>query len=160
MHGKGLAYNYTIYTGFPGEEPGCQCRRHETQIPSLGPEDPLEAGIAMYSSILAWRIPWTEEPGRLESIGLHRRTRLKRLAVPTPFICKPINPESITLNLLLQQALRDLTLGHYLLAVISARTGTRNLGIGLIPRTFKIIQTSYTYICLFWFVHSLPWKPQ
>ena len=39
---------------------------------SLGEEDPLEEGKATHSSILAWRIPWTEEPGRLLSIGLHR----------------------------------------------------------------------------------------
>ena len=35
----------------------------ETQVQSLGPEDPLEEGMATHSSILAWRIPWTEEPG-------------------------------------------------------------------------------------------------
>ena len=38
-------------------------------VPSLGLEDPLEEGTAAHSSILAWRIPWTEEPGRLQSIG-------------------------------------------------------------------------------------------
>ena len=37
----------------------------ETQVRSLGQEDPLEEGMAIYSSILAWRSPWTEEPGRL-----------------------------------------------------------------------------------------------
>ena len=37
----------------------------ETQIPSLDQEDPLEKEMATHSSILAWRIPWTEEPGRL-----------------------------------------------------------------------------------------------
>jgi len=37
----------------------------ETQVQSLGWEDPLEKGMANHSSILAWRIPWTEEPGRL-----------------------------------------------------------------------------------------------
>ena len=41
----------------------------ETQVQSLGWEDPLEEGMATHSSILAWRIPWTEEPGRLQSIG-------------------------------------------------------------------------------------------
>ena len=40
----------------------------ETQVPSLGWEDPLEKGMATHSSILAWRIPWTEEPGRLQSL--------------------------------------------------------------------------------------------
>ena len=42
------------------------------QAQSLGQEDPLEEGKATHSSILAWRIPWTEEPGRLQSIGLQR----------------------------------------------------------------------------------------
>ena len=42
---------------------------HEVWVPSLGQEDPLEDGMATYSSILAWRIPWTEELGRLQSIG-------------------------------------------------------------------------------------------
>ena len=37
-----------------------------------GSEDPLEEGMATHSSILAWRIPWTEEPGGLQSIGSHR----------------------------------------------------------------------------------------
>ena len=44
----------------------------ETQVQSLGQEDPLEKGMATYFSILAWRIPWTEKPGRLQSMGLHR----------------------------------------------------------------------------------------
>ena len=39
---------------------------------SLGQEDPLEEGMAAHSSVLAWRIPWTEEPGRLQSIGAQR----------------------------------------------------------------------------------------
>ena len=41
----------------------------ETQVPSLGEEDPLEKKMATYSSILAWKIPWTEESGRLQSMG-------------------------------------------------------------------------------------------
>ena len=44
----------------------------ETQVQSLGWEDPLEKGIATHSSILAWRIPWTEEPGGLQSMGSQR----------------------------------------------------------------------------------------
>ena len=44
----------------------------ETWVQSLGQEDPLEEGMATYSSILAWRIPWTEEPGRLQTMGLQR----------------------------------------------------------------------------------------
>ena len=44
----------------------------ETQVPSLGEEDPLEKKMATYSSILARKIPWTEEPGGLQSIGSQR----------------------------------------------------------------------------------------
>ena len=54
--------------GFPGgvsgKEPTCWCWRHkETQVQSLGQEDPLKEGMATHSGILAWRISWTEEPG-------------------------------------------------------------------------------------------------
>ena len=44
----------------------------ETQVLSLDQEDPLEKGMATHSSILAWRISWTEEPGRLQSMGPQR----------------------------------------------------------------------------------------
>ena len=44
----------------------------ETRVQSLGQEDPLEKGIANHSSILAWRIPWTEEPGGLQFMGSQR----------------------------------------------------------------------------------------
>ena len=44
----------------------------ETHVQFLDQEDPLEEGMATHSSILAWRIPWTEEPGRLQSMGLQR----------------------------------------------------------------------------------------
>ena len=44
----------------------------ETQVQSLGWEDPLEEEMATHSSILAWKIPWTEEPGRLRSVGSQR----------------------------------------------------------------------------------------
>ena len=44
----------------------------ETPVCFLGQEDPLEKGMATHSSILAWRIPWTEEPGGLQSMGLQR----------------------------------------------------------------------------------------
>ena len=44
----------------------------ETWVRSLGQEDPLEKGMATHSSILAWRLPWTEEPGGLQSMGSQR----------------------------------------------------------------------------------------
>ena len=48
--------------------PGMQ----ETQVGSLGWEDPLEKGMATHSGVLAWRIPWREEPGGLQSMGWQR----------------------------------------------------------------------------------------
>ena len=47
----------------------------ERDILSLGQEGPLEEGMATHSSILAWRVPWTEELGRLQSMGLQRTRR-------------------------------------------------------------------------------------
>ena len=72
--GKSLtvAHKYTTFVnpgGASGKEPACQYRRH---IRSLGGKDPLEKGMATHSSILAWKIPWTEEPSRLQSTGLQR----------------------------------------------------------------------------------------
>ena len=49
----------------------------ETQVQSLGWEDPLEKSMATHSSILAWRIPWPEESGRLQSMGSQSWTQLK-----------------------------------------------------------------------------------
>ena len=48
----------------------------EAQVRALGWEDPLEKEMAIHSSTIAWKIPWTEEPGRLQSMGLQGRTRL------------------------------------------------------------------------------------
>ena len=62
--------------GFPGgasgKESTRQCRRHEMQVRSLVWEDPLEKEMATHSSILTWRIPWTEELGELQSMGSKR----------------------------------------------------------------------------------------
>ena len=49
----------------------------ETRVRSLGREDPLKEGTATHSSILAWRIPWTEEPSGLQSMGYKRQTQLR-----------------------------------------------------------------------------------
>ena len=46
--------------------------RKLTWVQSLGQEDALEKGLATLSSVLAWRVPWTEEPGGIQSIGFHR----------------------------------------------------------------------------------------
>ena len=62
--------------GFPGgsvvKNPPAMQELQETKVGSLGWEDPLEEGMATHSSILAWRIPWTEEPGRLQSTRLEK----------------------------------------------------------------------------------------
>ena len=62
--------------GFPGDasgkEPACRCRRNKTRVQSLGQGRSLEEGTATHSSILAWRIPWTEEPGGLQFTGSQR----------------------------------------------------------------------------------------
>ena len=50
----------------------------ETQVRSLGREDPLEKEMAAHSSVLAWRVPWTEEPGGLQSIGSQRVRQVKQ----------------------------------------------------------------------------------
>ena len=60
--------------GFPGggicKEAACPVQEtYEILVLFLGWEDPLEKGMAIHSSILAWRIPWTEEPGGLQSMG-------------------------------------------------------------------------------------------
>ena len=58
------------FFGFPS---GSDClQRKETRVCSLGREDPLEKGMATHSSVLAWRIPWTEEPHELQPMGLQR----------------------------------------------------------------------------------------
>ena len=62
--------------GFPGgsvvKNPPAIQELQEMWVLSLGREDPLEEGLATYSNILAWRIPWTEEPGEPQSMGLQR----------------------------------------------------------------------------------------
>ena len=55
-----------------GKESACNGAMGETWVQSLGWEDLLEKGMATHSSILAWRIPWTEEPSGLQSMGLQR----------------------------------------------------------------------------------------
>ena len=63
----------------------------EIWVQSLGQEDRLEKEMATHSSILAWGMTWTEEPGRLESIGVAKsRTRLKRLSSSDKVI-QPLN---------------------------------------------------------------------
>ena len=55
----------------------------ETQVRSLSWEDPLEKEMATHSSILAWRIPWTEEPGGLQSLGSQESDMTEQLNLPT-----------------------------------------------------------------------------
>ena len=65
-----LKNKHTQENGFPGGSDGkASASYEETQVQSLGWEDPLEKEMATHSSILAWKIPWMEEPGRLQSTG-------------------------------------------------------------------------------------------
>ena len=68
--------------GFPNgpveKESACSAETQKTQIQSLGQEDCLEEEMATYSSILAWRILWTEEPDGLQSLGSQSQTRLSK----------------------------------------------------------------------------------
>ena len=70
-----IRHSWRLYkeTGFPG---GSLVKNlapvQETRLPSLGREDPLEEEMATHSSTLAWEIPWTEEPGRLQSMRSQR----------------------------------------------------------------------------------------
>ena len=54
----------------------------ETQVQALGWEDPLEKEMATHSSTIAWKIPWTEEPGRLQSMGSQSQTQLSDFTLP------------------------------------------------------------------------------
>ena len=58
--------------GFPGGSDGKVSAMQETRVRSLGQEDPLEKEMAAHFSTLAWKIPWTEDPGRLQSMGSQR----------------------------------------------------------------------------------------
>ena len=61
-----------IVLSFPGSSDGSLLAMQETWVPALGGKDPLVKGMETHSSILAWRIPWTEEHGGLQSIKLQR----------------------------------------------------------------------------------------
>ena len=60
-----LIYLHQTASGLAVKNPPAMLEPQETWVPFLGREDTLEEGIETHSSILAWRIPWTEEPGRL-----------------------------------------------------------------------------------------------
>ena len=71
MHVKCTALGPSL--SFPGGSDGkASVYNAETRVQSLGPEDLLEKEMATHSSILAWKIPWTEEPGGLQSMGSQR----------------------------------------------------------------------------------------
>ena len=56
----------------------------ETWVQSLGQEEPMKKGMATHTNILAWRIPWTEEPGRLQSLGLQESDTTEQLTRTLP----------------------------------------------------------------------------
>ena len=62
----------TLWASLVAQMVKCLPTMRETRVQSLGREDLLEKAMAPHSSTLAWKIPWTEEPGRLQSMGLQR----------------------------------------------------------------------------------------
>ena len=68
--------------GSDGKEPSCNT---ETHIRSLGREDPLEKEMATHSSILAWKIPWTKKPGRLQSTWSQESATTEQLTLSLHF---------------------------------------------------------------------------
>ena len=86
----------------------------ETQVQSLGWEDPLEEKMATHSSTLAWKIPWTEESGRLQSMGLYSQTGLTDFTWTSrksnQSILKEVNPEYSLEGLVLKLKLQSF--GH------------------------------------------------
>ena len=70
----------------------CLPTMRETWVRSLGQKDPLEKEMATHSSTLAWKIPWTEKPGRLQSMGLGKSDTTERLHFHFPIQCyKPLS---------------------------------------------------------------------
>ena len=87
---KGKARNWTSVVAQTLKNPPAMW---ETQVWSLGWEDPLEEEMAIHSSILAWRIPWTEEPGGLQSRGSQRvghDLATKRSTADQGLSCRPL----------------------------------------------------------------------
>ena len=78
---------YNTFWGLPrwcsAKESTCWCRRQETWVQSLSQEDPMEKEMATRSSMLAWEIPWTEEPGGLPSMGSQRVATTEWLSAHT-----------------------------------------------------------------------------
>ena len=76
---------YSDTEGFPGgsavKNPPVMLEQQEMRFRSLGQEDPLEQGMATHSSILAWNIPRTEEPGGLQSMGCKKSDTTERLSM-------------------------------------------------------------------------------
>ena len=69
---KETKYIYMLPWWLRGNESAHNVGNLGTWVGSLSQEDPLEKGMATHSSVLAWRIPWTEEPGGLQSVGSQR----------------------------------------------------------------------------------------
>ena len=113
----------------------------ETQVRSLGWEDPLEKGIATHCSILAWRIPWTEEPVELLSTGSQKnRTRLTNLT--TACIYPSVDP-SVCLSI---------SLSAVYLSFI-------HIYLYIYPPTHPSIMSIYKYINIYVYIQRRQWHP-
>ena len=80
-------FSYYFSLGFPGGSDSKESAYNaEDRVQSLGQEDPLEKGMATHSSILAWRIPWTEEPAGPQSIGSKESEMTEKMFKKMTFI--------------------------------------------------------------------------
>ena len=83
--------NYSVMWSFPGgtrgKKPSCQLMRHKRWVQSLGWENTLEEGMATSSSVLSWRIPWTEEPGGLQVMGCKESDVTEQLSTHMHAFC-------------------------------------------------------------------------
>ena len=69
-----MLYNENLRISLVTQMVKCLSTMWETRVRSLGREDPLEKEMAIHSSTIAWKIPWTQEPGRLQSMGEWTKT--------------------------------------------------------------------------------------
>ena len=79
-----------------GKESACQCRQtQKTQVRSQGGEDPLEKEMATHSSILAWKIPWTEESAGLQSMSCNESDRTEHTCMTIPITSLKISKDRV-----------------------------------------------------------------
>ena len=138
----------------------------DTRIRSLGWEDPLEKGIAIHSSILAWRIPWTEKSGGAQFMGLQRirhdwmtntHTHTHMIFIPVLYIYHVVSPISMTLNstYTFRHKFRNHTQSPDQNSLLHAKPSSWNFRL-FSARILPVIQR-FTSILIPWFLYHSRW---